>query len=113
MRRALQSIRTWQLNKTTPVLFMTLLYFTTLPSATSLALNRPPRSASNKGVKQEKGPMRANRALRATHSRRATDRIIKEGRLTVNGEVVVSSDLRLRAGDLVSSAPEDNLIKHV
>jgi len=82
---------------------MTLIYLSALPGATSLPLNRSPRiTSNNKGAKPEKGPMRANRALRATHSRRATDRIIQEGRLAVNGEVVVSSDLRLQVGDKVS-----------
>ena len=45
--------------------------------------------------------LRVNRALRATHSRRAVDRIIEEGRLSVNGLVATNPDSRLVAGDVV------------
>jgi len=60
------------------------------------------------GGKGDGGSLRVNRALRATHSRRECDRLISEGRITVNGVVVNSSDDRLRPGDVVrfdGSAP--------
>lgn len=101
--RARQISGARQRNMPTPILLLTMFYFTVAPGAVGMALNRGPECASAKEGKSntEKGPLRVNRALRATHSRRATDRFIQEGRLLVNGEVVVSSDLRLQAGDKV------------
>ena len=62
--------------------------------------------------------LRVNRALRATHSRRAVNRIIEEGRLSVNGMIATNPDSRLSSGDVVvfDGAPvaweEDELGAH-
>ena len=49
---------------------------------------------------EEEPGVRVNKALRATHSRREADRLVDEGRVSINGAIATSGD-RLARGDVV------------